>query len=99
MPLTRRTWLGAEAPAWLVTRAQLQYIGDSAASIVAAVCHLFGANMKVAVYDLTAIQFARSLRALKGLLTKAAQFADQRKFTPSVLLGSRLAPDQFPLSA
>lgn len=54
--------------------------------------------MKVAVYDLTAVQFVRSLHVLKGLLAKAAQFADQRKFPASVLLGSRLAPDQFPLS-
>ncbi len=54
--------------------------------------------MQISVYDITTGQFIRSLTALKALLTKAAQFADQKRITPEVLLGSRLAADQFPLS-
>lgn len=54
--------------------------------------------MQVAVYDITAGQFIRSLTALQGLLIKAAAFADQKRIDASVLLGARLAPDQFPLS-
>lgn len=54
--------------------------------------------MQASVYDITTGQFIRSLTALQGLLTKASQFADQKRFSMDVLLGSRLAPDQFPLS-
>lgn len=54
--------------------------------------------MQASVYDITTGQFIRSLTALQGILTKASQFADQKKFAMEVLLGSRLAPDQFPLS-
>lgn len=54
--------------------------------------------MDVAVYDITAGQFIRSLTALQGMLTKAAQFADHKRISAEVLLGSRLAPDQFPLA-
>jgi uncharacterized protein len=54
--------------------------------------------MDVKVYDITAGQFIRSLTALQGMLTKAAQFADLKRINAEVLLGSRLVPDQFPLS-
>jgi len=54
--------------------------------------------MQVSVYDITAGQFIRSLTALREVLTKVAQFSDHKKITPEVLLGSRLAVDQFPLS-
>lgn len=54
--------------------------------------------MQTSVYDITTGQFIRSLTALKGVLAKAAQFADQKRITMEVLLGSRLAADQFPLS-
>jgi hypothetical protein len=40
----------------------------------------------------------RGLTALDGILDKAAAYAEARKIDPAVLLGSRLAPDMFPLS-
>lgn len=54
--------------------------------------------MQVSVYDISTGQFIRSLSALQGVLAKAAQFADQKRVNLDVLLGARLAPDQFPLS-
>jgi uncharacterized protein len=54
--------------------------------------------MQTSVYDVTTGQFIRSLTALQAILSKASQFADQKRIAPEVLLGSRLAPDQFPLS-
>jgi uncharacterized protein len=54
--------------------------------------------MDVAVYDITAGQFIRALTALSGVLVKASAFADQKRIGAEVLLSSRLAPDQFPLS-
>jgi uncharacterized protein len=41
--------------------------------------------------------FEQGLNALSGLLTKAEAFAAAKKIDPSVLLGTRLAPDMFPL--
>jgi hypothetical protein len=38
------------------------------------------------------------LTALDKILDKAAAWAEARKIDPAVLLGSRLAPDMFPLS-
>jgi hypothetical protein len=38
------------------------------------------------------------LNALSGVLDKAQAFATAKKIDPSVLLGSRLAPDMFPLT-
>jgi uncharacterized protein len=40
----------------------------------------------------------RGLTALDKILDKAAAYAEARKIDPAVLLGSRLAPDMFPLS-
>lgn len=54
--------------------------------------------MQIAVYDITAGQFIRSLNALKNVLEKANEFAEKKRLQPDVLLNSRLAPDQFPLS-
>ena len=39
--------------------------------------------------------FEFTLKALSGLLDKAEAFATAKKFDPSVLLNSRLAPDMF----
>lgn len=39
----------------------------------------------------------RGLTALDKILDKAAAYAEARKIDPAVLLGSRLAPDMFPL--
>jgi len=41
--------------------------------------------------------FEQGLNALSGFLTKAEAFAAAKKIDPSVLLGTRLAPDMFPL--
>jgi uncharacterized protein len=53
--------------------------------------------MNIPVYDLTVGQFSRGLGNLKGVLQKGSAFAAQRKIDFSVLLQTRLAPDQFPL--
>jgi len=42
--------------------------------------------------------FEIALNALSGVLDKAAAFAAAKKVDPSVLLGSRLAPDMFALA-
>ena len=39
-----------------------------------------------------------ALEALSAVLDKAAVWAEARKVDPAVLLGSRMAPDMFPLS-
>jgi len=49
------------------------------------------------LYDLTIVQFTRMLQNLSQCLDKAAAFADAKKIDGAVLLGSRLAPDQFAL--
>ena len=54
--------------------------------------------MQISIYDLTVPQFILSLEALKGILRKCQGFAETKKFDPSVLLQTRLAPDQFPLA-
>lgn len=54
--------------------------------------------MQTSVYDVTTGQFIRSLKALSSILTKVGPFAEQKRIAPEVLFGSRLAPDQFPLS-
>lgn len=50
------------------------------------------------IYETTNLQFAKTLKNLLAILDKAAQFADSKKVDMEVLLQSRLAPDQFPLS-
>jgi len=47
------------------------------------------------IYDLTNTQYVRMLQNLNGILDKASQFAEAKKFDMGVLLESRLAPDQF----
>jgi hypothetical protein len=49
-------------------------------------------------YELTVPQYSKTLKNLSAILTKGAQFADAKKFEVSVLLNSRLAPDQFDLT-
>lgn len=46
----------------------------------------------------TITQFAKMLANLDAWLTKAVAFAEQKKFSPDVLVQSRLAPDQFALA-
>ena len=49
-------------------------------------------------YDVTVSHFAKMLQNLSAILDKGAQFAAEKKFDMEVLLQSRLAPDQFPLT-
>lgn len=50
------------------------------------------------IYEITAQQFTKMLKNLDSLLLKAEKHAEAKKFDMSVLLGFRLAPDQFPLT-
>lgn len=52
--------------------------------------------MNTKVSTLVVDQFTRSLKALKTILIKAEDFAQQRKFNPDLYLDLRLAPDMFP---
>ncbi|HET7756337.1 MAG TPA: DUF1993 domain-containing protein [Steroidobacteraceae bacterium] len=53
--------------------------------------------MKISMHALSVEVFTNSLSRLAAFLEKAAAHAEQRKIDPAVLLGSRLAPDMFPL--
>lgn len=46
-------------------------------------------------YDLTIVQFTKMLGNLREILNKATAHAEEKKFDVTVLLNSRLAPDQF----
>ncbi len=50
------------------------------------------------MYQLTVPPFVQTLSAMSACLAKAEAHALARKFEPSLLLTSRLAPDMFPLS-
>lgn len=54
--------------------------------------------MNVSVYQSTVPQFITGLKALKGFLRKGQAYCETKKIDMSVLLQTRLAPDQFPLS-
>lgn len=47
------------------------------------------------LYDLVIAQNSKMLRNLDQWLDLAAEFAEKKKIDVEVLLGSRLAPDQF----
>jgi uncharacterized protein len=49
------------------------------------------------LHDITITQFAKMLQNLSQLLDKAATYCSAKKIEPEVLLGTRLAPDQFNL--
>jgi len=49
------------------------------------------------IYETTIPQFSKMLRNLISILSKAAVHADAKKIEMTVLLNSRLAPDQFNL--
>lgn len=49
------------------------------------------------LYELTIPQFTKTLHNLDAILIKGQTFADSKKIDMTVLLNSRLAPDQFPL--
>lgn len=49
------------------------------------------------LYDLTVVQFSKMLKNLSAILEMGEEFAESKKIDVSVLLNSRLAPDQFNL--
>lgn len=54
--------------------------------------------MPISMYQASAPVFDKMLGNLSAILAKAATWAEGRKIDPAVLLGSRLAPDMFPLT-
>ena len=52
--------------------------------------------MELKVSDLIVNQFARNLGTLRGMLLKAGQHAEARKFDENLFLQTRLAPDMYP---
>jgi uncharacterized protein len=54
--------------------------------------------MKISVHAMSVDLFVHTLGNLAAFLEKGVAYAKQRKFEPAVLLGSRLAPDMFPLT-
>jgi uncharacterized protein len=54
--------------------------------------------MTISVQAVSVDLFTHSLTSLSALLEKGLAHATARKFDPSVLVNSRLAPDMFPLS-
>jgi hypothetical protein len=54
--------------------------------------------MSFNIYQTSAPAFLQTLRALSGILTKAAAYAEAKKIDPSVLINARLAPDMFALA-
>jgi hypothetical protein len=53
---------------------------------------------KLSMHAISAPVFARMLRNLSAILTKAEHQAKTKGYDPSVLLSARLAPDMFPLT-
>ncbi|MFN7453036.1 MAG: DUF1993 family protein [Pseudobdellovibrionaceae bacterium] len=51
--------------------------------------------MQIPISEITVRQMTTSLKALKGILKKAHDFSQAKKIDFSVLLQTRLAPDQF----
>jgi len=54
--------------------------------------------MTISMYDATIPVLIRSMHNLSAILAKAAAHCEAKKIDPSVLVGSRLFPDMFPLS-
>lgn len=54
--------------------------------------------MKISMHAMSVDVFTHTLGNLAAFLEKGAACAKQRKFEPSVLLASRLAPDMLPLT-
>ena len=53
--------------------------------------------MQITLYGTARTSATRAMNSLAVILDKAVASAEARKFDPSVLLASRLAPDMFPL--
>jgi uncharacterized protein len=54
--------------------------------------------MSISMYQASVPTFIHSLKALAGVLDKGARHAEAKGIDPTVLLGSRLYPDMFPLT-
>ena len=53
--------------------------------------------MAISLYQASVPVFTQMLKALRGILAKAEQQAEQMKVAPDVLLQARLYPNMFPL--
>lgn len=54
--------------------------------------------MKISMYQASIPVFTRGLTNFAAILDKAGAHAETKKIDPTVLIGSRLYPDMFPLS-
>lgn len=54
--------------------------------------------MTISFYEASVGVFVPYLRNLSILLDKGVAYAEARKFNPTVLLGTRLAPDMYDLA-
>lgn len=54
--------------------------------------------MSISMYNASVPVLVRALTNLRNILAKGAAHAEAKKFEGSVLVGSRLAPDMFPLA-
>ena len=54
--------------------------------------------MTINMYQASVPPFVQMLTSLQGILKKGVAYAEQKKFDPSVLINSRLAPDMHPLN-
>ncbi len=52
--------------------------------------------MQTKVSEITVNQFTRSLKALRGLLGKAKEHAETKKYDANLFLQEKLSPDMFP---
>jgi len=59
---------------------------------------IFTKEFYMQLYDYSVTSFVRTLTGLKGILEKGKHYADDKKIDFSVLLQTRLVPDQFPLA-
>ncbi len=55
--------------------------------------------MSLSMYQASIPTLVHMLGNLSAILTKAAKYAETKKFDPSVLINARLAPDMLPLSS
>jgi uncharacterized protein len=54
--------------------------------------------MKISMYEASIPTLLHTLRSLKAILEKGVAHAESKKFEPTLLATTRLAPDMFPLT-
>ena len=54
--------------------------------------------MKISMYEASIPTFLHSLRSLKAILQKGVAHAESKKYEPTLLATTRLAPDMLPLT-